>query len=235
MKNVLNCTEAKIRDNAGLKGGSGENAESIEVSSIIDHDNPSETINIFKSFLVEHLHSNPLKNLLEDHLQSLYKNEDIENYYNVVALVDEFNKLENLYFKFRKEISFLPFLRSFLTRVDKKISEINEKEESDNTKILKYLRISISRKICGIVDETKNFVINFPNYLNTTREYIKQVKNAIRTELVVNLSESYKQKIDLKIIAAREIIDTDIRKKIDKILIEVKNNIDNLIKNVDSS
>lgn len=189
---------------------------------------PGEIVNEYIKFVLMHLNKNPTKTRSKEFLFDLVKHDNLQPYYNVVDLINEFQLLGHSIEKHEK----VEYLESLLVRIEnKKINNFEESEQLSYKKVLNYLYTTVASKISYINgDINTGAVWNLKSYLEQAKKEIKGLKAANREIYIARRSMMYTSSLNDKIKMATNAIETEIMPKIDLNFEQFNSNITRLLK-----
>lgn len=130
-------------------------------------------------------------------LQSLESNEMVQSFYNISSLVDDFQIMENQYFRLNNDLSFNPFLNAIINRIDDYVRNTSIPIEQ---KIgLKLLYTAILSKICAIKQiKSRIPIVALPEYLEQVEKTVEKLYDDPSIEVDASEDKYFlNKKIDL--------------------------------------
>ncbi|XP_031631115.1 uncharacterized protein LOC116345674 [Contarinia nasturtii] len=189
--------------------------------------NKSHTINSYKEYVRENLANNIQESALRELLNDLDKNEKIQMEYDCLGFVNELLGIEKQYFKLRNRLSFVPFVKSLLARINKysgsKYIMLTEK------KLLNFLCTATLGKLCSIQNDTKHTVFDLPKYLELMRSKIKDLKKLERDASIRKYQKQFNRSLHSKMELAKGLIEYQVMPEINKIFNDTNEEISKLV------
>ncbi|GBO21330.1 hypothetical protein AVEN_267892-1 [Araneus ventricosus] len=220
----------------GSNGASGENADGIKdpvpANGISGLPN---LINEYKMYLRENINNRFTKFSLLQFLEELNSSNDVRNLYDILALIDEFQGLEEQFHKLSKQIDFSLFYNSLLDRICEFAKNLKEgPNSSENKKVLNYLYTATLGRIRNLRDSSEtSLIIDIRKYLNLIKENIKTLKDLEtqnnKVEVINKYKENYKKGIDKKIEEAMFFIKNQVSPEIENINAKIDDQVNTLI------
>ncbi|GBO10552.1 hypothetical protein AVEN_71486-1 [Araneus ventricosus] len=221
---------------AGSKGTDGENAVGLQdpvPSNGINR--PSNIINEYKIFLRGNINNRFEKYPLLQFLDQLNNRNDVRNFYDTLALIDEFQGLEEQFHKLSNQMDFNHFYSSLLERVSELAKSQKDAADSDESKkVLNYLYTATLGRLYNLKGNSEsNLIIDIRGYLNLIKENIITLKDLQMTnsklDVINKYKENYKKGIDKKIEEAKSLIKKQINPEIENINSKIDDEVDTLI------
>ncbi|CAL1286293.1 unnamed protein product [Larinioides sclopetarius] len=220
----------------GVKGTDGGNSvglqDPVPPSGI---NRPSNIINEYKIFLRENVSNSFEKHSLLQFLHQLNIRKDVRNLYDTLALFDEFQGLEDQFYKLSDQMDFSSFYSSLLERINELAkSEGKDPVSDENKKVLVYLYTAILGRINNLRENSQqNLIIDMRAYLNMVEDNIKTLEDIRmsnnKVDVVNKYKDNYKSGIDAKIKEAVSLIEKQINPEIENISSNIDDQINILI------
>ncbi|CAL1285800.1 unnamed protein product [Larinioides sclopetarius] len=224
------------RGPAGSNGSDGGNTVGIKGPIPANGINGlPKLINEYKMYLRENINNRFNKYSLLLFLEQLNKNNDVRNLYDILALIDEFQGLEEQFYKLSKQIDFSLFYNPLLDRIFKFANTLKEGPNfSENKKVLNYLYTATLGRIYNLRENSgTSLIIDIRKYLNLIKENIKILKDIEtqnnKVEVINKYKENYKSGIDKKIEEAMSFIENQVNPEIEKINAKIDDQVNTLI------
>lgn len=157
-------------------GSNGTNEVGIVNLKRLTFNHPSVQINDYKKYVRENLKKNIRETELRNFVSSLEKNETVQKLYDPFGLVNEFYGLEEQLHEYRSYLSFEPFLRSLLERIESFAKTLkNGKEENKNRKVLIYLYAATLSKLQNVKKNKagRDIIVDLDIFLDVTYNNFK--------------------------------------------------------------
>ncbi|GBN58883.1 hypothetical protein AVEN_245906-1 [Araneus ventricosus] len=192
-------------------------------------------INEYKVYLRENINNRFQKCTLLQFLDLLNSNNNVRKLYDILALIDEFQGLEEQFPKLGDQMDFSPFYGSFLERIhafangQKDIPNSNE-----SRKVLNYLYTATLGRINNLRESSEqNLIIDMRAYLNMVEGNIKALKDLQMTnnkvDVVNTYKDNYKKGIAQKIEEAKSLIEKQISPEMENINAKIDDEVNTLI------
>lgn len=152
------------------------------------------------SYLANNIRESGLKKFLEE----LDEDEVVQSFYDTMGFVNELYGLEEQYFQLRDKISFVPFVKTLLQRINDYVKlEVPAKDQD----VLTYLYTAILSKMCSI-RKNLNYVSVIDPFksVDASGEHIAELSNVANQEKIVGYYDKYKSAMYMKIELAIEFI-----------------------------
>lgn len=177
----------------------------------------------YKDYVRENLIDSLIASKLREFMNALEDNEQIKKRYKIIDFVNEFQSLERQFFRLQSNISFEPFLRSMLQRVNeyKTMNVLS----ADDQKALTRLNAAMMSKLCAISTKS-GVVLNVAKYLKTIELEIGDLAKITKQKNINEHRNEYKSVLDNKIAVGKNFIETQIEPEIEKIFDERREQID---------
>lgn len=217
----------------GENGSDGTNCQQIVFPEYPDpFKDQAKILNSFKNLAREHLASNPIYGTkLREFLNDLDENDQVQSNYDSMDLLDELHGMESQYFKLRHKLSFVPFVKSLLTRIIKLAN--TPCLSIQNKKILNYLHTATLSKLCSIQYQAKHVSpVDLAKYLKLLQKNIDNLSMIESAKTIKQHRKKFKNILDSKIGVANKLIEKQIKPDIEKIFIEIEHQISKLIEDV---
>ncbi|GBN24043.1 hypothetical protein AVEN_265363-1 [Araneus ventricosus] len=192
-------------------------------------------INEYKMFLRENINYRFNKCSLLQFLEQLNNSNDVRNLYDILALIDEFQGLEEQFQKLSDQMDFSSFYSALLDRIIKFTkSQKNGPNSNENKKILNYLYTATLGRIYNLRENSEsNLIIDIRGYLNLIKENIKSLKDLQMTnsklDVINKFKENYRKGIDKKIEEAKSLIKKQVNPEIENINSKIDDEVNTLI------
>lgn len=233
---LMYTTRRKSKD--GKNGEDGANKHNMEypvAAKIFNKQDKSKIINEYKIYLIKNLNDRFKKSFLIEFLDQLNNNSQVKNNFTTLGLLNEFEGLEEQFYKLNDDIHFLSFYKSLLHR----ISEYAQKstkvgEPNKDKKTLTYLYTAVLGRVYNL---QKNFesslIVDVPSYLNSVLEDIDKLKNLNlaknKMDVINKYAKEYKNQIDAEIKEAENYVSNGALTEMNDILNEVDHGTELLI------
>lgn len=188
-------------------------------------------MNNYKSFFRDQ-YANSIRQLeLSSFFDEVIENMMTHDLYDIFGFINEFDSMEKQYLKLRKDFDFVPHIKSLLHRT--KMYRKNIHGKNDNTTALHILQVALYSKLVHIkfyenrVSVTD--LLGYMKFINKNIQKLKEIEHAIDWS---DYQKTYKTGLDNKIKMALEIVDTQIKPEIDKIIHGLGANIGKLIEQI---
>lgn len=177
---------------------------------------PSNTINVYKSYIREQLSKNTWESSLRKFVENIETSAELQALYNIHTFVDEIMSLEKHYFQLREKIAFRPFYVSLLNRLN--IYEQTIPQSDENRKVLNYLYAAVLSQINSNIASQRT-ILNLRDYLTEAQIHITDIRVIGREIRLHNTQIQYTNSLNAKMDSAKELIGL-------KILPEMNRNLD---------
>lgn len=228
-----------LPEKSGKNGINGANTEGMIKPNTPDIIiKPARIVNEYKSYFRNNLADRFQKYSLTQFINQLDRNSNITNLYNTVELVEELQHLEGQFYSLNKNVDFLPFYHSLLTRVSEYARQPAKFQNSlEHKKVLSFLYTAILGRIYNLKDSVEsNLIINVITYLDTLKEDMDTLKELQKSKnkiyFINKYKEDFKQSVDTKVKEAEHFIMNAISPEIDNIGSEIDSTVDFLINEV---
>ncbi|CAL1300188.1 unnamed protein product [Larinioides sclopetarius] len=229
--------ETEIRNSTGadgINGTDGRNGKNIEhpkaakgIGSL------SNIINEYKSFLRENINNRFHQISIFSFLNLLNSKNYVRKLYDIPALIEEFQSLEEQFHELGHQIDFSPFYLSLLERINAYAKDQKD-IQIDSKKVLNYIYTATLGKIYYLRENSeKLLIINMRAYLDMVENNIKTLKDlqviSNKVDVINKYKENYKSGIEKKINEAQSLIEKQINPEMERINAEIDDQINSLI------
>ncbi|XP_031636416.1 uncharacterized protein LOC116349220 [Contarinia nasturtii] len=191
---------------------------------------PFYAVNSFKSFARAKLVENPNEMRLREFLSKIDDSVEVHQSYNLIGFLNEFESIEKQFIELKNFISFTPFLRSLLNRVELYNSTGGIQTENDK-KVFRFLYTAIMSKINSL-NEKAITIVNLEIYLNVILNNIEESDLVQQKLNIATEQQRYQKNLDDKINMASALINSEINPAIQNIYNRIDGTILDLIDSI---
>ncbi|GBN84786.1 hypothetical protein AVEN_6331-1 [Araneus ventricosus] len=233
---VIETTQDNNRGPVGSHGTDGANVKDIKdpvpakgISRL------PNIINEYKVYLRENINNRFQKCTLLQFLDLLNSNSDVRKLYDVVALINEFQGLEEQFPKLGYQMDFSPFYGSFRERIHAFAQgQKNIPNSNESRKVLNYLYTATLGRINNLRESSEqNLIIDMRAYLKMVEGNIKTLKDLQminnKVDVVNTYKDNYKKGIAQKIEEAKSLIEKQISPEMENINAKIDDEVNTLI------
>lgn len=212
---------------AGKNGKDGENCYEIQANSFYTN-NPLESLHRYKYYAREQFASNVQISNLNQFLDYIRKNDGLNALFNTTDLINEFQNIDNHYFKLRDVISFIPHYESLRERVAAHSHSLNG--QLAEQKALNYLYTAILSRLFAIQSHSNQIgVVNLLEYIKVVEKQMTKLQQVKRTVYINEYRDEFKSSLDSKIESGSKLIQNTIIPRIDRLFTKTDEKIRELL------
>lgn len=218
----LRRVEFGYDDNTGYteKGKNGADGQSKYLPlSPVEIPMPSipNLVNSYKEYVRANLMNDLIEPKLSQFVHHLDINKVIQESYNVIDYILEFECLERQFFRFRKDLCFETFFDVLLKRINE--YKATHTVTEDNRKALNRLYAAIMSKFFAI-NERHGVVLDLSKFLKIIKTEINDLNKISNLNKIQQYRDDYKMVLDRKIELGQNLIKNHIEKQFQHIFTE---------------
>lgn len=233
--NVGETSEPGAKIENAEDGQDGQNDHPIDQYSdpIDQFVKQSQTINAYKHYAREHLANHFRMSELSEFLQNLEKIEQKQALYEPMGFAIDLLQMEHQYFQLRDKLSFVPFVKSLVSRIHEYLCTHQKHMSNDDKKLLNFVYTAALSKLCSVQNHTRHIpTADLLKYLELMQNQIEKLN---KVEETINVNEHrarIQRSLEVKINLAKDLITVQIMPEIVKIFDEIGKQIAKLIKEI---
>lgn len=186
----------------------------------------ARVFNVYKLYVRENLADGILTSELNSFVAYLDHNRELQESYNIDALLDDFELIEDQYFELRNQISFVPYYESLIDRAQIYSHKL-EGNQANEKRVLNYLYTAVKSRLFAIKSDANYVaVVNLLDYMNDVKVRMQEIE---RSKSIDAYQRQFKAVVDNKINNANNMINQYVVPSIDDAIKRSDGDIDDLL------